>query len=113
MVSSNIFIFIFVLILLSYLCALSEGNFDIPNSRAGRLKTEEHESEGYGLKTEEDVRDSRIFSIFSIVQFKNTGCLSTMALSSSSGNSYRNGTCFTNAECGEKGGSSAGSCAGG
>ena len=73
--------YIFFLILLSYL-TVSEGNFSIPQSRAGRLKTKEKEdSEGYGLKTEEDVRDSRIFSIFSIVQFKNTGCTSTMALS--------------------------------
>ena len=71
---------IFFLILLSYFFEVSEGNFSIPQSRAGRLKTKE-DSEGYGLKTEEDVRDSRIFSIFSIVQFKNTGCTSTMALS--------------------------------
>ena len=73
---------IFFLILLSYFFEVSEGNFSIPQSRAGRLQTKEKEdSEGYGLKTEEDVRDSRIFSIFSIVQFKNTGCTSTMALS--------------------------------
>jgi len=69
--------------------------------------------EGQTLKDEKAIRDSKVFSIFSIVQFKNTGCTSSMTLSSSSGNTYRNGTCLTNAECGEKGGSSSGSCAGG
>lgn len=34
-------------------------------------------------------------------------------LRSGSGNTYRNGTCFTAAECTEKGGSASGSCAGG
>ena len=34
-------------------------------------------------------------------------------LRSGSGNTYRNGTCFTSAECTEKGGSASGSCAGG
>ena len=32
---------------------------------------------------------------------------------SGSGNTYRNGTCFTSAECIEKGGAASGSCAGG
>jgi len=58
-------------------------------------------------------KDAKVFNIFSIVQFKNTGCISEMTLTSSSGNTYRNGTCFTAAECTEKGGSSSGSCAGG
>ena len=39
--------------------------------------------------------------------------LSMHVYRSGSGNTYRNGTCFTAAECTEKGGSSSGSCAGG
>ena len=53
-----------------------------------------------------------VFSIFSIVQFKNNGC-TTETTSSSSSATYRNGTCFTSAECNNKGGTSSGSCAGG
>ena len=53
-----------------------------------------------------------MFSIFSIVQFKNNGC-TTETTSSSSSATYRNGTCFTSAECNNKGGTSSGSCAGG
>lgn len=66
-----------------------------------------------GISGEENnVKEGKVFSIFSIVQFKNTGCASTMT-SSSSGQSFRNGTCLTNAECLEMGGASSGSCAGG
>ena len=53
-----------------------------------------------------------VFSIFSIVQFKNNGCVSETS-SSSTAQDYRNGTCFTSAECGTKGGTSSGTCAGG
>merc|ERR1712156_850825 len=63
--------------------------------------------------TSESGREEKVFNIFSIVQFKNTGCVSQMQLTSGSGNTFRNGTCFTSAECIEKGGSSSGSCAGG
>ena len=61
----------------------------------------------------EKSRDGKFFNIFSIVQFKNNGCTSTMTLASGNGNLFRNGTCFTSAECNEKGGASSGSCAGG
>jgi len=46
-----------------------------------------------------------VLNIFSIVQFKNTGCRSNDV--------SKNGTCYTNVECQNKGGISSGSCAGG
>jgi len=58
-------------------------------------------------------KEGKVFNIFSIVQFKNNGCISQMTLTSSAGNSLRNGTCFTSPECLEKGGEASGSCAGG
>jgi len=56
----------------------------------------------------------RVFSLFNVVQFDNEGCKSTSSLASSgSGNTHRNGTCYTSTECRDKGGSAAGSCAAG
>ena len=46
-----------------------------------------------------------VFSLFSVVTFKNKGCRSN--------NANRNGTCYTQQECSEKGGVSAGGCASG
>jgi len=57
-------------------------------------------------------REGKIFSLFTIVNFKNEPCQSTDSLASGS-TQYRNGTCFTASECGSKGGSSKGSCAAG
>merc|ERR1712156_14566 len=57
-------------------------------------------------------RDGKIFSLFSIVQFKNTACQSSVSLASGS-TQYRNGTCYTQSECSNKGGSAKGNCAAG
>ena len=46
-----------------------------------------------------------VFSLFSIVTFKNDGCAST--------NNGRNGTCYTSSECRDKSGSAQGNCAAG
>ena len=56
-------------------------------------------------------REGKLFSLFSIVTFKNTGCRSTSGTTGSGIN--RNGTCYTNTECQNKGGTSAGNCAAG
>jgi len=57
-------------------------------------------------------RDGKLFSLFTIVNFKNDPCISSSSLSSGS-TSYRNGTCYTSSECSNKGGSSKGNCASG
>ena len=46
-----------------------------------------------------------VFSLFSIVTFKNEGC--------SSSDNGRNGTCYTSSECQNKGGKAQGNCAAG
>merc|ERR1712106_1030729 len=48
-------------------------------------------------------RDKKVLSVFTVVKFPNTACVSST--------SGRNGTCYTNSECSAKGGSSSGSCA--
>ena len=53
-----------------------------------------------------------MFSLFTIVNFKNDACISSSSLSSGS-TAYRNGTCFTSSECSSKGGSAKGNCASG
>lgn len=64
-----------------------------------------------GLKTDknlpqnQEIRDKKLFSLFSIVTFKNQACRSADPL--------RNGTCFTSTECQSKGGTVSGSCAAG
>lgn len=50
-------------------------------------------------------RDKKLFSLFSIVTFKNQACSSLDPL--------RNGTCFTSTECQNKGGVKSGNCAAG
>ena len=46
-----------------------------------------------------------VFSLFSVVTFKNQGCKSN--------DNDRNGTCFTSTECTDKGGKASGNCASG
>lgn len=62
--------------------------------------------------TGDGTRDGKIFSLFSIVTFKNTGCRSQSTLSSGQ-SAFRNGTCYTSSECSNKGGSASGNCAAG
>merc|ERR1711971_222689 len=57
-------------------------------------------------------RNEKMFSLFSVVQFKNDPCTSNDKISSASTN-YRNGTCVTSSECIERSGSSKGNCAAG
>jgi len=63
-------------------------------------------------RTEENNRDGKLFSLFTVVNFKNEACVSTSSLSTGS-TTYRNGTCFTSSECSSKGGSAKGKCAAG
>merc|ERR1712141_497986 len=49
-------------------------------------------------------RDEKLISTFQIVRFPNDVCV---------GSNSRNGTCYTSAECSDKGGTSSGSCADG
>ncbi|XP_059083097.1 uncharacterized protein LOC131880461 [Tigriopus californicus] len=59
-------------------------------------------------------RENRLFSLFSIVQFKNSPCSSTLSFQSGGTSSVRrNGTCYTTSECLSRSGSSFGSCASG
>jgi len=53
-----------------------------------------------------DQRDSKQFSLFSVVQFPNDECISTSS-------STTNGTCYTTSECGSRGGAASGTCAAG
>jgi len=57
-------------------------------------------------------RDGKVFSLFSIVTFKNQGCRSQSGTVGSSGGN-RNGTCYTSTECSSKGGTASGNCAAG
>uniref|UniRef100_A0A0K2T5C2 Putative LOC100161421 [Acyrthosiphon pisum] n=1 Tax=Lepeophtheirus salmonis TaxID=72036 RepID=A0A0K2T5C2_LEPSM len=69
--------------------------------------------ESHEIQTDSNERNEKVFSLFSIVQFNNEPCRSSMVLAGSTNTGFRNGTCFTAAECGERGGSASGSCAGG
>jgi len=53
----------------------------------------------------DDIRNKKLFSLFSIVTFPNSGCASMDA--------SRNGTCYTQSECQDKGGTKSGNCAAG
>jgi len=57
-------------------------------------------------------RNEKMFSLFSVVQFKNDPCTSNDKISSAS-TTYRNGTCVTSSECIERSGSAKGNCAAG
>jgi len=56
-------------------------------------------------------RAGKVFSLFSIVTFKNSGCRSTSGTTGTGVN--RNGTCYTSTECQNKGGTASGNCAAG
>jgi len=58
-------------------------------------------------------RDGKLFSLFSIVQFKNEACTSSQTLANTLDSRSRNGTCFSSTECRDKGGQAAGGCAAG
>jgi len=58
----------------------------------------------YQGEIKKSARDPKVFSLFSIVTFKNDGCRSQ---------EDRNGTCFTSTECTDKGGKKSGGCAAG
>jgi len=57
-------------------------------------------------------RDGKLLSLFTIVNFENKACISTSSIASGS-TLFRNGTCFTQSECSSKGGSAKGNCAAG
>jgi len=65
-----------------------------------------------GICLAEQERNDRMFSLFSVVQFKNDPCTSNDKISSAS-TTYRNGTCVTSSECIERSGSAKGNCAAG
>lgn len=52
----------------------------------------------------EEQRDSRMFSLFNVVKFRNTACQSTTTTA-------LQGTCYTAQECSDKGGTAEGNCA--
>jgi hypothetical protein len=56
-------------------------------------------------------RDGKVFSLFSIVTFKNQACQTEEGTSGSGG--VRNGTCYTTTECTDRSGSASGNCASG
>jgi len=58
-------------------------------------------------------RQGKLISLFNVVQFKNAECTSTSSISGGTGTTHRNGTCYTNQECEDKGGTIQGSCAAG
>merc|ERR1712038_861593 len=58
----------------------------------------------FALSEESIDRNEKLISTFQIVRFPNDVCI---------GSNSRNGTCYTSAECSDKGGTSAGSCADG
>lgn len=62
--------------------------------------------------TDETKKFGKAFSIFSVVQFKNTECRSNSAMTSGQ-SPARNGTCLTTSECSSKGGTASGNCASG
>jgi len=57
-------------------------------------------------------RDGKLFSLFSVVQFKNEPCKTDKSVQGVISD-YRNGTCFTSTECTDKGGRASGNCAAG
>jgi len=56
----------------------------------------------HAAKSELGERNEKLFNVFTIVRFKNDPC---------QGSSNRNGTCYTESECSDRGGSNSGSCA--
>lgn len=72
-------------------------------------------SHGTANKTllEQRAREKKILNIFSVVQFRNSPCQSTMSLVGATGTGFRNGTCLTSAECAQQSGTASGNCAAG
>jgi len=64
------------------------------------------------LAASQQERDGKVFSLFSVVQFKNNPCTSNDKISSGTTDN-RNGTCVTSSECIDRGGSAKGNCAAG
>jgi len=60
-----------------------------------------------------DNREGKLFSLFSIVQFRNEACTSSQTLSNTGTTTSRNGTCFSSTECRDKNGQASGGCAAG
>lgn len=58
-----------------------------------------------------DERKGKLFSLFSVVTFKNQGCATNLGTTATGAN--RNGTCYTSSECSTKGGAASGNCAAG
>lgn len=63
-------------------------------------------------KSPPDDKTGKVFSLFSVVTFKNTGCKSQSSMTTGQ-SSVRNGTCYTSSECSSKGGTASGNCAAG
>lgn len=63
-------------------------------------------------KDETKTKEGKVFSLFSIVSFKNQGCRSQSGTTGFTA-SNRNGTCYTSTECSSKGGQASGNCAAG
>jgi len=72
-------------------------------------------NEGLGKHSivQKENRDGKLFSLFSIVQFKNDACRSSQSLSNTADTVARNGTCYSSTECSDKSGTAAGGCAAG
>jgi len=56
-------------------------------------------------------RGGNAFSLFNVVNFKNDACSTISTITSRQGGGTRNGTCYTDNECLEKGGIASGGCA--
>merc|ERR1739844_116368 len=111
MVYSKIYI-----VLIFWICVVSGSDFRSgfrTSPPKNSLDTRKHDLDDINDNITE--REEKIFSLFSIVQFKNEGGQSTSSRSSpNTGQSkYGNGTCFTSQECSDKGGSAYGGCAAG
>jgi len=66
------------------------------------VEVDQTQNEEHAAKSEVGERNEKLFNVFTIVRFKNDPC---------QGSSNRNGTCYTESECSDRGGSNAGSCA--
>jgi len=62
---------------------------------------------------QESNRQGKVFSLFNIITFKNGPCVSDEDAASGASTTYRNGTCMTSDECGDKSGRASGNCASG
>jgi len=65
-----------------------------------------------GRASSNRTREGKVFSLFSVVSFLNSGCQSALTLSTGT-TTFRNGTCYSASECSSRGGQISGSCAAG